>query len=250
MLGEERLIFFPDRYPAGIWQPEGLVYEDAEFTASDGVRLHGWYVPCDNSRATVLYAHGNAGNLSHRVDMLRVLHDMADVSVLIFDYRGYGKSDGQPNEPGLYDDARAARRWLAERESIDQQAIVLMGRSLGGGVVVELAAEDGARALVLESTFTSVPDVAVGHYPMLPVRQLLRTQIDSRAKIGRYRGPLLMSHGTADTIVPYHLGQELFDAANEPKQFFDIADGDHNDPQPVSYYATLVRFLDGLAPAC
>ncbi|MCA9101192.1 MAG: alpha/beta hydrolase [Planctomycetales bacterium] len=249
MIGEERLIYYPDRYPAGIWQPEGLVYEDAWFTTDDGVRLHGWYVPHESPRAVLLFAHGNAGNLSHRVDILRVLHDLVGVSVLIFDYRGYGRSEGQPSERGLYADARAARRWLGEREEIAEGAIVLLGRSLGGGVMVELAATDGARALVLESTFTNVPDVAVGHFPLLPLRQMMHTRYDSLAKIDRYHGPLLMSHGTADTIVPYRLGRELFEAAGEPKQFFDIEGGDHNDPPPPAYYAALARFLEVLGTA-
>jgi len=246
MIFEESLIFFPSRYPAGDWEPRAIEPEDAWFQAGDGTRLHGWYVPAEEPRAYVLFCHGNAGNLSHRAGMLQVLHEHVGVAVLIFDYRGYGRSEGKPNESGILADARAARDWLAQRANIDPGDVVLMGRSLGGAVAVDLAAEDGARALVLESTFSSLPDLAAYHYPLFPVRWLVRTRLDSAAKIGRYRGPLLQSHGDADTIVPFHFGWRLFEAANEPKHFVTIPGRDHNDPQPRSYYDELIAFLDGL----
>jgi len=170
------------------------------------------------------------------------------VSVLIFDYRGYGKSEGKPSETGVLADGRAARAWLAEKEGVSESEIVLMGRSLGGAVAVDMAAKDGARALVLESTFSSVPDVAAYHYPWLPLRWVLRTRLDSAAKIGDYRGLLLQSHGDADSVVPYRLGQKLFQAANQPKSFVTIPGGDHNDAQPREYYHALIEFLDDLPP--
>lgn len=246
MFLEESLIFFPARYPDGDWNPAGLVFEDAWFEADDGTKLHGWHVAHDHPRAVVLFCHGNAGNLTHRADVMRVLHQRVGVSLLMFDYRGYGRSEGKPNEEGVLADARAARRWLARHEGIAEQDVVLMGRSLGGAVAVDLAAADGARALVLESTFSSLPDVAAHHYPGLPVRMLMRTRLDSISKIGNYHGPLLASHGDADTIVPYASGRKLHDAANEPKRFFVISHGDHNDPQPPEYYETLIEFLDRL----
>lgn len=244
MFLERALIFFPSPYPEGDWNPAGLVFEDAWFKAPGGPQLHGWYVPCENSRAAVLYCHGNAGNITHRAGVLAVLHDRVGVSVLIFDYRGYGRSEGRPNEAGVLDDARAARDWLARREKIEPGEVVLMGRSIGGGVAVDLAARDGARALILESTFTSLPDVAAHHYSWLPVRGLMRTRFDSLSKIADYHGPLLQSHGDADTIVPYPLGRQLFEAANDPKQFITIPGGDHNDSQPEAYYETLSAFLE------
>jgi len=243
---ENSLVYFPDRFPEGDWQPWGLQFEDAEFRAADGTRLHGWHVPHVEARAVVLYAHGNAGNLSHRADILRRLHDDVGVSVLIFDYRGYGKSEGSPTEAGLLDDARAARAWLAERAGVAPGDIVLLGRSLGGGVAVDLAARDGARGLVLESTFTSLPDVAQTHYPWLPVKLLMRNRFDSAAKIGDYHGPLLQSHGTADRIIPYTFGRALFERSNQPKQFIDLSGADHNDPQPAEYYRTLAAFIEEL----
>jgi fermentation-respiration switch protein FrsA (DUF1100 family) len=133
-------------------------------------------------------------------------------------------------------DARAARAWLAQRAGIAENQIVLMGRSLGGGVAVDLAAADGARALVLESTFTSIPDVGQTMYPLLPMRLLMQTQFNSARKIANYHGPLLQSHGTADRVIPYSIACRLFDAANQPKQFVPIPGGDHNDPQTEEYY--------------
>jgi len=244
MFLERAMIFFPSSYPEGDWNPAGLVFEDAWFEAPDGTRLHGWYVPCEHPRAAVLYCHGNAGNITHRAGILSRLHDQTRVSVLIFDYRGYGRSEGRPDEAGVLADARAARDWLARREGIEPGDVVLLGRSIGGGVAVDLAARDGAGALVLESTFTSLPDVAAHHYPWLPVRRLMRTRFDSLSKIANYHGPLLQSHGNADTIVPYPLGRQLFEAGNEPKQFITIPGGDHNDSQPEGYYETLSAFLD------
>ncbi|MBN2218639.1 MAG: alpha/beta hydrolase [Pirellulales bacterium] len=243
---ERSMIFFPSRYPSGEWNPSALTFEDAFFTAADGTRLHGWHAHRENPRAVILYCHGNAGNITHRAEILRILHGRVGASVLMFDYRGYGRSEGKPSEHGLLADARAARAWLAEREGIDPSDVVLMGRSLGGAVAVDLAAADGARGLVLESTFTSIPDMAAYHYPALPVRGLLRTRFDSLSKIANYHGPLLASHGDADTLVPMENGQKLFEAANQPKQFIRLGDRGHNEPLPMSYYDALGRFLDGL----
>ena len=248
MLLEERLVFFPSRYPEGDWKPLDLHPEDAHFVAADGVRLHGWYLPRQEPLAAVLFCHGNAGNITHRYELLWMLHHRVGVSVLIFDYRGYGRSEGSPTEAGILADARAARAWLAAREGIAEIQIVLMGESLGGAVAVDLAAADGARALVLQKTFTSLPDVAAHHFPWLPVRWLMRNRLDSLGKIANYRGPLLMCHGQPDTIVPYQLGRRLFEAANEPKQWIDLPGDDHNDPLPPSYFDQLKRFLESLPP--
>jgi fermentation-respiration switch protein FrsA (DUF1100 family) len=246
MLFEESFIFFPTRYPDGDWQPRGLVFEDAWFESADGTRLHGWYVPHEDPRAVVVFCHGNGGNITHRSETLRILHDGVGVAVLIFDYRGYGRSNGKPTEAGVLADARAARAWLAQRAGVEQSEVVLLGRSLGGAVAVDLAAADGARALILESSFSSLPDVAASHYPWIPVRAVMRTRFDAAAKIGNYHGPLLQSHGTADTIVPYRFGRRLFDAANQPKTFVELEGLDHNEFQPLEYYQALIAFLDDL----
>jgi hypothetical protein len=249
MLFEESLEFFPSRYPDGIWQLVGLAFEDAWFEAADGTKLHGWYVPCEHAKAAVLFAHGNGGNLTHRADLLRALHARVHVSVLIFDYRGYGRSQGKPSEAGILADARAARAWLAAREKIEPRDLVMMGESLGGAVAVDLAAHKGARALVLQSTFSSLPDVAAHHYPWLPTHWLMRTRLDSCGKIGRYHGPLLQAHGDADTIVPIQFGRRLFEAANEPKQFVVMHGHDHNESLPNEYFDALTKFLAQLPTA-
>jgi len=244
MFLENSLIYFPSRYPEGDWHPPGLDFEDAWFQSADGAPLHGWYVPQENARAAVLFCHGNAGNITHRAGILKMLHQRAGVSVLIFDYRGYGRSAGKPNEAGILADARAARAWLAAREKIGECDVVAMGESIGGAVAVDLAARDGARALVLESTFTSAPDMAALVFPWLPVRWAMQTRLDALGKIGDYRGPLLMAHGDADTIVPIRLGRRLFAAANEPKKFIVLPGHDHNDAMPAEYYDALGEFLE------
>jgi uncharacterized protein len=242
---ENSMVFAPSIFPAGNWQPAGLDFEDAWFTSADGTRLHGWYVPHPQPRAVVLFCHGNAGNVALWADVLRTLYDRMGVSAMAFDYRGYGRSAGTPSEAGVLADARAARTWLAKRAGIAENQIVLMGRSLGGAVAVDLAA-DGARGLILESTLSSMPEVGHALVPYSPVRTLMQTQFNSLAKIRNYHGPLLQSHGTADRLIPYALGRKLFEAANEPKKFIAIPGGDHNDPQTEEYYAALYEFLGRL----
>jgi len=244
---ENHFIFFPTRYPDGDWSPQRLTFEDAYFSAADGTRLHGWYVPHDRPQAVVLFAHGNGGNLSHRSDLLRALHDRA-VTVLAFDYRGYGRSEGSPSEAGVLADARAARTWLAKRTNLHEKDLVLHGESLGGAVVVHLASADGARALILENTFSSLLDVVAFHYPWLPAKYLIRSRFDSAAEISRYHGPLLQVHGDADTIIPIELGRRLFAAANEPKQFVVVPGKDHNDPRSAVFYRVFDEFLADLIP--
>jgi hypothetical protein len=246
MFLEESIIFLPSVYPEGDWQPAGLAVEDAWFQAADGTKLHGWYLPHPRARAVVLFCHGNGGNITHRADALHLLNGRVGVSVLMFDYRGYGRSEGKPDEPGILADARAARTWLAARENIRESDIVMMGESLGGAVAVDLAARDGARALVVESTFSSLPDVGAYHYAWLPVRLLARTRLDSLSKIGDYRGPLLQAHGDRDTIVPIEFGRRLFEAANEPKQFLVLPGHNHNNSMPDTYYDALAEFIERL----
>lgn len=248
MLLENYLLFFPVSYPNGEWRPAGIEFEDAWFQADDGTKLHGWYLPHPNPRATLLFCHGNGGNVTHRAMALEALHKSAGASVLIFDYRGYGRSEGKPSGAGILADARAARAWLAERENIDETDIVLLGESIGGAVAVDLAARDGARGLVLESTFDELTEVAAQHYPWLPVRWLMRTRFDSAGLIGQYRGPLLQAHGDADTLVPIRYGRRLFEAANGPKRFLLLPGHDHNHFMPREYYQALASFLDELGP--
>ena len=244
---EQSLIFAPTRFPDGRWTPpEGLPVEDAWFAAEDDTRLHGWYCSHPTPVAHVLFCHGNAGNLTDRAALMQQLHDQHRVAVLMFDYRGYGRSEGKPSEKGVMQDARAARAWLAQRANVVEQDIVLMGRSLGGAVAIDLAAQDGARGLILESTFTSLPDVASRLAWWAAPKLTMQTRLNSLAKIGNYHGPLLYSHGSADRLIPFGQGEKLFAAANEPKHFVTIEGGDHNDPQSAEYYRQLDHFLAAL----
>lgn len=243
---ERALIYHPQTYPDGNWRPIGLDYEDAWFESADGTRLHGWFAPHDNPKAVALFLHGNAGNITGRAPILRALHDRHDVAVMTFDYRGYGRSEGKPNEKGILRDARAARAWLAKRTGVQESDIVIMGRSLGGGVAVDLAANDGARGLVLSSTFTSLPAVGAHLIPWMPTRLVMTHRLDSLSKIADYHGPLLHCHGDADKVIPYEMGKTLFAAAPGPKKFVTISGAGHNDPWSQEFHVALGEFIASL----
>ena len=217
----------------------GLDYEDVSLDTSDGVRIHGWFVPGDATR-TLLYFHGNAGNISHRLHSIRQFHDLG-LSVMIIDYRGYGKSDGSPGEDGLYRDAAAAWQYLTEVRAIPAGDIVVFGRSLGGSVATWLAAERSPGALIVDSSFTSVPDIGQEAYPWLPVRLLSRFQHATREHVTNASCPVLVVHSQHDEIIPFHHGEALFSAANEPKTFLELHGG-HND----AHFTSETVYIDGL----
>lgn len=247
LLFERSLIFPAPKYPQGEWEPSGLEYEDVYFQSADGTKLHGWYVEHPEPQAYILFCHGNGENVSYLDLLLKRYRTKFQASVFAFDYRGYGRSEGKPDEAGVLSDGRAAQEWLSERAGVPPEQIVLVGRSLGGAVAVDLAANNGARGLVLERTFTSLPDVAACIYPCFPVRRLMRTRLDSASKIGKYSGPLLQSHGTEDRIVPYHIGQELFELApSEDKTFFTEDGRGHNEDYSRDYLLALQHFIANL----
>ncbi|NIR47512.1 alpha/beta hydrolase [candidate division KSB1 bacterium] len=229
-LFENSFIYFPAKYPDGFWQTEtfGLKVEDCYFTTADGVRLHGWLLTNENAVATLLWCHGNAGNIAGRLDNLAKLKALP-VNVFLFDYRGYGKSEGQPNEKGVYRDAVAAYDYLVSRPNIDPDTIIPFGRSLGGAVAVDLATKRACAGLILESTFTTAKDMAKSAFGPIPVHWFIKTEFNSIEKIGQIRVPLLVLHGTEDTTVPFKLGRQLFEAANNPKEFYEIQGADHNN---------------------
>ena len=217
----------------------GLDYEDVWLDTSDGVRIHSWFVPADSTR-TVLYFHGNAGNISHRLYTIQQLHELGR-SVFIIDYRGYGESDGKPDEDGLYRDAEAAWQYLTDVRGIAAEDIVVYGRSLGGSLAAWLAAERRPGALVLDSSFTSVPDAGQEAYPWLPVRLLSRFRHATVEHVAKVNAPVLVVHSRTDDIIPFHHGKALFNAANEPKSFLELHGG-HNDAHLTSETA----YVDGL----
>ncbi|MDA7978629.1 MAG: alpha/beta hydrolase [Pirellulales bacterium] len=243
---ERSLIYHPSPYPEGDWQPTNASVEDVFFTAEDGAKLHGWYLHHPAPRAVVLFTHGNAGNITSRIDLLRTLNQQHGLAVMAFDYRGYGRSEGSPDEQGVLNDARAARVWLARRTNVTEREIVLFGRSLGGAVAVDLAARDGASGLILVSTFTSVPAVGSHHMWWLPTNLLMKERFDSLSKIGRYPGPLLYAHGDADELIPISQGRRLFDAATGTKQFITLPGGRHNTPLGLEFHTALDAFIEVL----
>lgn len=210
-------VFQPARYPEGVWKLAGFEFEDAWFAAEDGTRLNGWYCHQEDPIAVFLIAHGESGNVTGEADLLRMLRNQHKVAALAFDYRGYGKSDGEPGFRGVIEDARAARAWLARRTNFAERDIVLLGQSLGAGVVVNLAAEEGARGLVLVNAFPEVVDV-VRRPVFFPVRSRIHTPLDAIASIGKYHGALLQIQRDNERSLPVSLGPKLFVAANEPKR--------------------------------
>lgn len=226
---QSRLVFYPGIEREIVATPSqiGLPYEDIQLKTSDGISLHGWYIPAPQPRGTVLFLHGNAGNISHRLDSVRMFHRLG-YNMLIFDYRGYGNSSGAPTEQGTYRDAEAAWRYLTEQRHTSSCHIVLFGESLGGAVAAWLAARQKPAALVIASGFTSVPDLGQQLYPYLPVRWLARIHYDTRESLRAVAAPVLIAHSPEDDIIPFNHGRALFAAANPPKQFLELAGG-HND---------------------
>jgi hypothetical protein len=221
-----RMIYYPMKYPQGLWDlQQQLGASDVWLRTSDGVRIHGWWIPGQNARLATLFLHGNAGNLTHRAPhMLEIT--AAGSSVLVLDYRGYGKSEGSPSERGLYLDAEAGYRWLVD-SGHRPETVVAHGESLGTAVAVDLAARQRCGGVILEAPFTSARDVAARALPVLG--PLLTWGMDSRRKILNVRAPLLIIHGTRDEVIPFELGQALFDGARPPKWFWAVEGSGHND---------------------
>jgi fermentation-respiration switch protein FrsA (DUF1100 family) len=247
---QSRLVYFPARSLIATPDRIGLAYEDVWLTAADGVRIHGWFVPHAEARGTLLFFHGNAGNIGDRLDSLSIFHHLG-LNSLIIDYHGFGNSEGAPGEAETYLDAEAAWGFLLEERGIPAAKIVIFGRSLGGGVAAWLAARVKPAGLIIESTFTSVTDLGAQLYPLFPVRWLARIRYDNKTALASIACPLLVVHSRDDEIMPPAHGRALYDAAPEPKSFLELR-GTHNDGFLVSgdaYVNGLSGFFDRILPA-
>lgn len=244
---ENRLIFFPPRYPEGFASPEafGLHPQEIWLTASDGVKLNAYFLAAPDSPKVLLWFHGNAENIGMGLDHLAMLGRLG-VNVMELDYRGYGKSEGSPNEAGVYRDADAAYLYLTATKNFNPKNIYLYGHSLGGAVAVDLASRREVGGLIVESSFTSVPDMARHVYRVPFARYLPRSRFDSLAKIARVKAPVLVIHGTRDGVIPFEMGRRLYEEAREPKAFLPIEGAEHDDPYVVggeTYFRRLSAFV-------
>lgn len=242
----EKQIFFPEKGHYASPEAFGLLARDVTLTTSDGVRLHGWHLPAPGARNLLLFCHGNAGNISHRLDNLARLH-AAGVAVFIFDYRGYGLSQGSPSEKGMYLDAEAAWDWSQSQAHAQNGRVVIFGRSLGGVAGVYLASRRHPAGLILESTFTDLGAMAKAFFPLPGMGKLLGGRFDSLGRAPKVSCPVLMLHGDADDIVPYALGQKLFAALPAPKAFVTLKQAGHNDTYMVggpAYFQLIAGFVN------
>lgn len=243
---DRSFIFFPDRIIGTTPADAGLLFEDISLTTKDNLRINGWFVPHPHAVGTLLWFHGNGGNISDRLPQIKHFHAALPVHIMIVDYRGYGKSEGEASEEGTYLDAEAAYDYLLTREG----KIIVYGQSLGAAVAMELALRrPQTNRLILEAPFLSIREMAKVHYGWLPIGGLITTQYDNIKKIGHLRVPVLILHGDQDETVPYEHGQRLFGAANAPKRFYSIPNAHHNDTYEVGGAAYMNAFTAFLGEA-
>ena len=243
------MVYFPERELSSTPTEVGLQFNDVYLTTADGVQIHAWYVPGE-SKTTLLWLHGNAGNIGHRVENIAVLNKLTGFGVLIVDYRGYGLSEGSPSERGLYSDAEAGFKYLVSEVGLNPvEDIVLFGRSLGVGVAAEMATRHAVRCVILESGFTSVISMAGASRPDWLVYALMPfvgARYDTLAKISRVKSPVMIVHGDRDEIVPFQMAEELFEAARDPKRFHVVKGAMHNDVYErggAAYFQALREFI-------
>lgn len=239
-LTQSSLVFFPMRSVDMTPQKIGLDFEEVRLKTRDGIMLSSWFIPAEEQRGVLLFCHGNAGNISHRLESIRIFHDLG-LSVLIFDYRGYGGSEGSISEEGTYLDAEAAWEYLVEERHIDPSEIILFGRSIGGAIAAQLATRKEAGGLILESSFTSITDLGAQLYPYLPIRLLSRYHYDTSSYLQQINIPLLVIHSPDDEIIPFTHAKALYEIANEPKELMKIT-GDHN----AGFYLSGEYYINGI----
>ncbi|MHC4478642.1 MAG: alpha/beta hydrolase [Planctomycetota bacterium] len=210
----------------------GLEFANIFFETEDGLKLNGWYIPNENAKFTVLFCHGNGGNMMHRLDSINMFYGLG-LSCFIFDYRGYGQSRGSPSEQGTYQDAAAAYKYLTDEKKIQRSDIIILGRSLGASIAAQLAGKSEPAALIIESGFTSYADIGKEFYPYMPVRWFAAFSYNTADYVRDVRCPVMIIHSRNDEIVPFEFGLELYEIANEPKEFVEIY-GSHSDGFLVS----------------
>ena len=265
-LFENRLVYPGSKYPAGNWESQEQGFTEVEFAAADETKLYGWYLPSDASvkspngegaevsnpmrPRTILHCHGNGENIAQvGAFTAKQFSRVLQANVFIFDYRGFGKSEGTPNEEGVKQDADAALEWLCEKDGVKPADVIIVGHSLGGGLATYLAKKHGCKALILQRTFSSLPDVAARKYWMFPVRMIMRNRLNSAEVIKSCDVPLFQSHGEKDILIPFDLGKRVFD--NSPstnKEFFAVPEMGHWDPLPEEYWIELLDFIEQVAP--
>lgn len=244
---ENKVIFQPIKYPTGLWDTENmsLPVQDVWFEAKDGVKLHGWHISREKAKATILFFHGNGGNLSGRLENIFLLHHLG-LNVFIFDYRGYGRSEGEPNEKGVQLDSQAAYDTVLKQPGVAPQTLFLFGRSLGGVFAAYTASQNPVAGLILESTLTNADDMADKMFPILPVGWFLSAELNALGYVSHLSVPKLFIHGTADSLIPYAMGRKLYIGAAEPKEFYSIVGGRHNNSYGIAgkpYFDKLEEFI-------
>ena len=243
-LMQKKLMYFPDaeRFVPSEWALSEL--QPLDITSEDGLRITSWYRPAQSrDKFTIVFFQGNAGHLGYRNYKVRPWLD-AGYGVMMVGYRGFG-NPGKPSEEGLYSDARAAIDALREK-GVKEKALVFYGESMGTGVATQMATEYDISGLILESPYTSVPDVGADRYPMVPVHWLLTDIYDSLSKIKDVHVPFLLLHGDLDHVVPIKFGKQLFEAANEPKKMEIVTDAGHTDVYNLHVQQVVLAFIAGL----
>ena len=249
---EDKFIFHPDPVSARDPSHVGLSFENILFNTQDDIRLHGWFIPHQEARGTLVWFHGNAGNISDRLLNIKLLHDRIKINIFIFDYRGYGQSEGTASEKGTYLDGAAAIKYLLGRDDAAARQLILFGRSLGAAVAAEMAIRFTSLGLILESPFVSIREMAQALFPSLPIAWLLRTRYDTLEKVRRVKAPIMVLHGDHDATVPFAQGKRVFEVAPQPKRFYRIVGASHNDTFVVGgeeYYGALREFIESALPA-
>ena len=243
---ERYFVFFPVRTLPATPGDTNVTFEDVFFLSSNQYWIHGWFIP-GTSKYTLLWFHGNGGNIGHRTEEILMMHNSLGVNIFIFDYRGYGRSEGKPSEQGVYQDAKAAIKYIQNRLEVDSSRIIYFGRSLGAAIAIHSASTHPPSGMILVAPFTSLSDIAALTFPHLPLKWLTRNRYNTISKIKELHTPLLIMHGDLDDVIPLTHSNRIFDAANQPKTLKVLVGAGHNDTHsidPYNYWNILNDFIN------